>query len=227
MPVYVNLYTDRLPAHMKRVVRNQLRRLANAVALALTSPLWLIVLSFGPHCNEQWFVSCGQLLSLIPGRVGVFSRRGFYRMVLEQCGSDAYIEFGTWFAHRQASLGKGVYIGGRCTLGMVSIGDHTLIGSNVDVLSGGQQHAFENGSQPMAAQGGRFRRVSIGRDCWLGNSSVIMSDVAEHCVIGAGSVVVKPIPGWSIAVGNPARVIRSRLSLCDPTHEDAVPCTGS
>jgi len=37
-----------------------------------------------------------------------------------------------------------------------------------------------------------------------------MTDVGRHSVIGAGSVVTKPIPDYSIAAGVPAKVIRSR-----------------
>ncbi len=212
---------------MNTAFRNQARRLANAVALVLTSPLWLAVLAFGFHRNQLWFLSCAQFLSLIPGLIGVYLRRGYYRMTLAQCADDAHIEFGTWFAHRQASVGKGVYIGGRCTLGMVEIGDHSLLGSNVDILSGGQQHAFADTDRPMSAQGGRFRTVSIGRDCWLGNSTVVLADIGEHCIVGAGSVVVKAIPAWSISVGNPARVVCERRSTAGRKTQDSVSCTGS
>lgn len=211
---------------MNRAFRHQLRRPANTIALVLTSPLWLVVRVSRPHRHEQWFLSCAQLLSLVPGLVGVFLRRAFYRMTLERCAVNAHIEFGTWFAHREASIGDGVYIGGRCTLGMVEIGDHTLIGSNVDILSGGRQHAFDDSGRPVSAQGGSFRRVSIGRDCWLGNSTVVLADVGEHCVVGAGSVVVKSVPAWSIVVGNPARVIRERRTSGEPETQDSVSCTG-
>ena len=37
-----------------------------------------------------------------------------------------------------------------------------------------------------------------------------MADIGEQCVIGAGSVVTRPIPAWSIAVGSPAHVIGDR-----------------
>jgi acetyltransferase-like isoleucine patch superfamily enzyme len=38
-----------------------------------------------------------------------------------------------------------------------------------------------------------------------------MADVGRHCIIGAGSVVTQPIPDYAVAVGVPARVVRSRL----------------
>lgn len=54
-------------------------------------------------------------------------------------------------------------------------------------------------------------RVSIGDNCWIGGSSTILPGVTigDNVTIGAGSVVVKDIPSNSVAVGNPARVVRN------------------
>jgi acetyltransferase-like isoleucine patch superfamily enzyme len=162
------------------------------------------------RAGDRFFASCGEFHSLIPGLAGVFLRRAFYVMSLDHCARDCYVEFGTWFAHPQACIGRGVYIGGRCTLGMCDIGEGTLIGSNVDILSGRHHHHFDDPDTPIQDQGATYTPVRIGRNCWIGNSSVIMADVGENSVIGAGSVVVKPIPPWSVAAGNPATVKRSR-----------------
>jgi maltose O-acetyltransferase len=53
--------------------------------------------------------------------------------------------------------------------------------------------------------------VTIGDDCWIGGQTVICPGVSigSCCVIGAGSVVTKDIPANTLAVGNPAKVIRS------------------
>ncbi|KAE8223122.1 hypothetical protein CF319_g3794 [Tilletia indica] len=58
---------------------------------------------------------------------------------------------------------------------------------------------------------GRALPITIGDECWLGGSVVVMAGVTigQGCTIGAGSVVTKDIPAFSIAVGNPARVLRS------------------
>jgi serine acetyltransferase len=39
-----------------------------------------------------------------------------------------------------------------------------------------------------------------------------MADIGDNCVIGAGSVVTRPVPHNSVAVGNPARVIRATFA---------------
>lgn len=57
-----------------------------------------------------------------------------------------------------------------------------------------------------------FRKVTVGKGVWVGANSVILPGVTigDDCVIGAGSVVTKDIPAGSIAVGSPARVIKSK-----------------
>jgi virginiamycin A acetyltransferase len=192
-------------------MKNMLRECAVFIAVVLTSPCWLLARLHQPLTGgARAFSTCAELLSLCPGRPGVYLRRAFYFMTLEFCAADCHIGFGTTFAHPQARIGRGVYIGNRCTLGMVTIADHATIGSNVDVLSGRRQHAFANLDTPIQEQGGTFERVRLGRNCWIGNSSVVMADVGDDCVIGAGSVVVKPIPPRSVAVGNPATVKKKR-----------------
>lgn len=192
-------------------LKRHLRDLFVFAAMILTSPLWFCTLVerfLGK--SEELFVSCGQLLSLFPGVVGIFLRRGYYWITLDSFSRDCSVGFGTWFSHSQCKIGAKVYIGVRCIIGLCDIGEDVLIGSNVDILSGRHQHHFQDDSRPFHEQGGTFTKVIIGRNVWIGNSAVIMVDVGENCVIGAGSVVAKPIPPNSIAVGNPAIVKVSR-----------------
>jgi virginiamycin A acetyltransferase len=203
-------------------MRSFLRECAVIAAVILTAPGWLIVRCHRALTNGEWaFAGCSEFLSLFPALPGIYLRRGFYRMTLEACANDCHIGFGTTFAHPQARIGRGVYIGNRCMFGMVAIADHATIGSNVDVLSGRRQHAFACLDAPIQDQGGQFETVHLGRNCWIGNSTVVMADVGDECVIGAGSVVVKPIPSRSVAVGNPASVKRCRDSARPMVDEDA------
>ena len=57
------------------------------------------------------------------------------------------------------------------------------------------------------------RPVTIGNDVWIGDRVIILAgvEIGDGCIIGAGSVVTKSIPAYSIAAGVPCKVIRSRL----------------
>jgi acetyltransferase-like isoleucine patch superfamily enzyme len=133
-------------------------------------------------------------------------------MTLAVCANDCHIGFGTTFAHPDAEIHEGVYIGSRCTIGSAVFEADATIGSNVDVLSGRRQHGIARRDVPVQQQPGRFEQVRIGKNSWVGNSSVIMADVGDQCVIGAGSIVVRAIPPTCVAVGNPAAVIRTRAA---------------
>jgi acetyltransferase-like isoleucine patch superfamily enzyme len=100
--------------------------------------------------------------------------------------------------------------GNRCTVGMAVLEPDATVGSNVDILSGRHQHGTGRLDVPIQRQAGRFRRVTIGRNAWVGNSAVVMADVGPHCVVGAGSVVARPLPERAVAAGNPAVVKYTR-----------------
>jgi acetyltransferase-like isoleucine patch superfamily enzyme len=156
------------------------------------------------------FASCSQFLSLFPGRTGSYLRRAFYRRTLLECADDAHIEFGTVLAHREVSIGPGVYIGTFCSLGKVTIGENVMIGSNVDILSSRHQHRRVDG-RLLGSEHGTFSVVRIGANTWVGNSAVIMASVGEGCVVGAGTVVVKDVRDGATVVGNPGREVVPRV----------------
>jgi acetyltransferase-like isoleucine patch superfamily enzyme len=147
--------------------------------------------------------------AILPGLPGDYFRSGYYRLTLEKCALESRIEFGSFFAHPQASVGRGVYIGCYCVLGRISIGDRTQIATGVQILSGSRQHARDSEGRILGAEGSGFKTVVIGSDCWIGAAAIVMADVGNGATIGAGSVVTRPIPPGVVAVGNPARIIRS------------------
>jgi virginiamycin A acetyltransferase len=143
-----------------------------------------------------------------PGIVGDYLRIAYYKLTLKQCSLHSRVSFGSFFAHSDASLGRGVYIGSYCILGRCSIGDRTQIASQVQVLSGRRQHSRDDSGQITGSAEGEFEWIDIGADCWIGASSLIMAPIGSGTTIGAGSVVVRPVEAQVVAVGNPARVIK-------------------
>ncbi|MDP5053034.1 MAG: acyltransferase [Congregibacter sp.] len=191
-------------------MKSALKDLMHVLATVIVSPLLLVDLVLRPLSSDGVFAACSQILSLLPGKTGSYIRVAFYRRAMHSCSADCYIGFGTLFSQRNTSIGSGAYIGPQCNIGSCQIGNDTLIASGVHIMSGTQQHCFIDPQTPIRDQGGVYSMVSFGDDCWIGNVALIMSDVGAGSVIGAGSVVTAPIPEMSIAVGNPARVLRSR-----------------
>ncbi|MCC7535449.1 MAG: acyltransferase [Deltaproteobacteria bacterium] len=185
-----------------------------AAARAAMMPLWVAYEAesrvLGADKRDRALQSYAQILAAIPGLTGEYARKGFYQRALRRCSDSCCISYGTVFSHADAWIGEAVYIGMRCSLGMVRLEDHVTIGSNVDILSGKGQHGFDDPDTPIQQQGGHYEVVTIGENTWIGNGSVVLADIGPKCVIAAGSVVVKPIPAGAIAGGNPAKVIKMR-----------------
>jgi acetyltransferase-like isoleucine patch superfamily enzyme len=192
-------------------VRDRLKAVARGIALLLVLPelviYWLKCPILG---KDRALEGSSQTLSLIPGLIGVYLRRAFLMRVLDFCHPTAVIEFGTLFSQVGAELGENVYIGPRCHLGLVTIGKDTLIGPAVHIPSGARTHGTDDPNIPIREQGHERRRVTIGEGAWIGSAAVVMADVGAGTVVGAGAVVTNPLPDYVIAVGVPAKVIRSR-----------------
>lgn len=96
------------------------------------------------------------------------------------------------------------------TKGLIKIGNHVRIAPYVFIIAG--NHRFTDTERPISEQGLEFAPVTIEDDVWIGSHVVVLAGVtiSKGCVIGAGSVVTRNIPPYAIAVGSPAKVIRSR-----------------
>ena len=128
-----------------------------------------------------------------------------------EVGEGCYIEpplHSNWGGHH-THLGKGVYANFGLTLvddTHIYIGDHTMLGPNVVLATGGHPILPRLRERQM-----QFNLpIRIGRNCWLGAGVIVLPGVTigDNTVIGAGSVVTKDIPADVVAVGNPCRVLR-------------------
>lgn len=86
-----------------------------------------------------------------------------------------------------------------------------MIGNNTTILT--SNYGYDKPDIPMLRQPLKCKPVVIGDDVWIGANVVILPGVVigQGAIVGAGAVVTKDIAPYSIAVGNPARVIRERF----------------
>jgi acetyltransferase-like isoleucine patch superfamily enzyme len=109
-------------------------------------------------------------------------------------------------------IGDHCYVGPYTCIsgGQVTIGNDCLIASHCSIYA--NNHIFANPHQKIRDQGSTNEGIIIEDDCWIGSGVRIVDGVtiSKGSVIGAGAVVTKDIPPFSIAVGVPARVIKQR-----------------
>lgn len=106
-------------------------------------------------------------------------------------------------------LGEDCFINFNCTIldeAKVIIGNNAFLGPNVSIytachpLDAEKRKKFIEWAEP----------VSIGHNVWIGGNVTILPGVTigNNVVIGAGSVVIKNIPDYTVAAGNPAKIIK-------------------
>lgn len=110
---------------------------------------------------------------------------------------------------KHIEVGKNFFANYNCTIldvARVKIGDNCQMAPNVAIYTAGHP-VYPTTRNSMYEYG---KEVTIGDNVWIGGNTVICPGVhvGSHVVIGAGSVVTRDIPDWSVAAGNPCRVIR-------------------
>jgi acetyltransferase-like isoleucine patch superfamily enzyme len=128
----------------------------------------------------------------------------------------------SWIGHGVAlranagrvTIGPKVVLGGGCIINAfldVSIGEGCLFADDVHVTD--FDHRTDRLDVPIKDQGIVASPVRIGPDVWVGRGATILRgvDIGRGAVIGAHAVVTRDVPPFAVAVGAPARVVRSRL----------------
>lgn len=137
-------------------------------------------------------------------------RMALLRSLLGGLGEDCYFEPPVYFDYGYNTfIGSHFYSNHNLTIldcARVTIGDHVFIGPNVGFYPPAHPIDAETRNRGLESAG----PITVGNHVWIGGSVSILPGVriGDGAVIGAGSVVVRDIPNYVVAVGNPCRPIR-------------------
>jgi acetyltransferase-like isoleucine patch superfamily enzyme len=160
--------------------------------------------------------ACVVLLSVlrhIPTATGIALRYMLVARLAMQCGDNVAVFEGVYlFEIESLSIGNNVSIHEMCYVsaaGGISIGDDVSIAHASTIMS--TEHVYSDSFLPIRESGIQAAKVRIGNDVWIGAGVKILAGVTigDHAVVGAGAVVVRDLAARSVAVGVPARVIKT------------------
>lgn len=153
-------------------------------------------------------VLCQQYNQLLP--TDFAARNKMLQQMLGQADADTFINQPFYCDYgKQIRVGKRFFANFCLTIldeAPVTFGDDCFVGPNVSIYTAchSTNPVERNTRQEWA------KPVTIGNNVWIGGSVTILAGVTigDNCTIGAGSVVTRDIPANSVAIGNPARVVK-------------------
>ena len=126
--------------------------------------------------------------------------------------------------HAGITIGERSLIGESCVLrgqGGITIGNDVFLAPLVQMLA--VNHVYHDTTQPISHQGITTQGITVEDGAWIGGGAIILDGVhiGRNAVIGAGAVVTRDVPAYSVAVGNPARIVRNLKD--EPLAQETVP----
>jgi acetyltransferase-like isoleucine patch superfamily enzyme len=160
------------------------------------------------------FVSLTILASKVFSRLWMYALQSQFR----SCGRNVHFGRGCQFSYSTISLGHDVYIGPGATfmsaLSRIEIGNKVLFGPNVTIMGGNHRTDLVGAYMYDVTEKlpDNDRDVIIEDDVWVGCNAIILKGVriGRGSIIGAGSVVVKSVPPYTVYVGSPGLKTKAR-----------------
>ncbi len=148
------------------------------------------------------------------GKFCKYMRYHCCKYIFKEIGENVNIEHGADFGSGfNLKIGDNSGIGIDCKVpGDINIGKNVMMGPNCFILN--TNHRFDRVDIPMIQQGVTERSYCvIEDDVWIGRQVIFTPGriVKKGSIIGAGTVLTKNFPEYSIVAGNPARLIKSRI----------------
>lgn len=153
--------------------------------------------------------------------LGVKIRSAWAKQLFARCGEDVSTGYRNTFSYENMEVGSHVSFGSESLFlsaaAKIIVGDHVMFGPRVTVVTGNHRTDIKGKLlDEVKAEDKRpedDQDVVFEGDNWIGANAVILKGVTigRGAVVGAGSVVTKDVPPYTIAAGNPARVIRRRF----------------
>lgn len=135
------------------------------------------------------------------------------KFLFKQIGINVIIKNKCYFGD-----GSRIKVGNRSQLGQntrlqgsITLGDDVIMGPDIVIMA--TSHEYKRIDIPINLQGETIeRKVEIGNDVWIGTRVIILPGVkiGDHSIIGAGAIVTKSFPPYSIIGGNPSKLIKRR-----------------
>ena len=138
-------------------------------------------------------------------------RQAILRQLIGQIGPNSIIEPPFYCVYGQnIHIGDYVYLNYLCIIldsNIVHIGDHVMIGPNVQIYASAHMLQAEARNQGLEVA----KPIVIEDNVWIGGGAILLPGVriGRNAVVGAGAVVSRSVPANTVVVGNPARVIRA------------------
>ena len=143
-------------------------------------------------------------------------------------GKNTHVQWSThfWSPHKLIRLGNQVGIGRNCEISTdLIIGNHVLVASAVGFLGRDEHSPYLPGTTMFESPRGDKFRIVIEDDVWIGFGAIILSGVTvgRGSVIGAGAIIAKDIPPYSVVVAHRSEVLKRRFSEAEiKVHEAAL-----